>query len=150
MSLHYLTVQDMLWVNLQLTKKVQPFRYADLEEATFYQYGYGESTSVIPQATKFLTGFMKMAPFDDGNAPTALVGCLAFLKINGIELDVPDLATWFGAIKSGSAEALDSIEKVAHEDAHGHHGIIPDVRAAMQDLLKKHDESLQTIVGAAA
>ena len=43
-ALHYLTIQDILWINLQVTKKVQHFNYARLEEGTFYQYGYGRST----------------------------------------------------------------------------------------------------------
>ncbi len=49
-SLKYLTVQDMLWINLQATKKVQHFRYALLEEATYYQYGYGASRQSRPDA----------------------------------------------------------------------------------------------------
>ena len=30
-NLQYLTVQDMLWINLQTTKKVQHFQYAKLD-----------------------------------------------------------------------------------------------------------------------
>lgn len=148
MSLHYLTVQDMLWVSLQLTKKVQGFRFAELEEATFYQYGYGESTSLYPQAAKFLTGFIKKAPFDESNEAIALVGCLGFLKINGVELETADLAAWFRAIENGSAEALAVIEKDAHVDAHAHHGLVPDIRAGLGEILIRHETALQALVGA--
>ena len=34
----------------ELSRKVQHFNYARLEEATFYQYAYGESSNLIPQA----------------------------------------------------------------------------------------------------
>jgi len=30
----YLTVQDMLWIHLQLAKRVEPFDYARVEEGT--------------------------------------------------------------------------------------------------------------------
>lgn len=48
-TLHYLTVQDVLWINLQATRKVQHFNYAKLEEATYCQYAYGESNTLLPK-----------------------------------------------------------------------------------------------------
>ena len=88
-TLNYLTVQDMLWINLQVTKKVNSYHFMKLEEGTFYQYGYGASTDLMSQAARFVKGFAKNAPFADGNDMTALVGFLAFLRINGYQLDLP-------------------------------------------------------------
>jgi len=145
MALHYLTVQDVLWINFRLTKKVQPFRYADLEEATYYQYGYGESLSLFPQAARFLTGFLKKRPLAAGNEGTALIACLGFLKINGFDLDVPNVTEWLRSIESGGAEALASIENSATAAQHEHHDLVPNVRATLDDLLKDFEGPLQTL-----
>src|SRR5690242_2182577 len=66
-NMHYLTVQDMIWINMQVTKKTQPFNYSKLEEATFNQYGYGNSSSVMAQAGRLLAGFASKKPFNNGN-----------------------------------------------------------------------------------
>lgn len=87
-DLVYLTVQDILWINLQVTQKINKFKYNKLEQGTFYQYGYGGSTDVLGQATRFYQGFIKDQPFDDGNEQTALVAFLAFLKLNGYSVAV--------------------------------------------------------------
>src|SRR5581483_12126113 len=72
-TVHYLTVQDVLWINQELTKKECEFKYAQLEEATYYQYGYGKSRDVLKQAGTFLQGFLKMRPFSEGSPQTALI-----------------------------------------------------------------------------
>src|SRR5436309_1228008 len=89
-NLKYLTIQDILWINLQLTKKVQHFNYARLEEATFYQYGYGASRDLPRQAGRFLAGFLKLHPLDAGNEATAFLGCVAFLLLNGRRINIED------------------------------------------------------------
>jgi prophage maintenance system killer protein len=133
-SLHYLTVQDVLWINLQLTKKVQHFNYARLEEAVFYQYAYGDSRTLFPQAARFISGFLKMRPFEAGNEATALVSCLAFLYLNGYTAQ-GDLRGWFDQAKTGKVEA---IEAVAVEDPHAGHTLVPDVRGAIRRVLDEH------------
>src|SRR5437868_2533377 len=102
-SLHYLTVQDILWINLEITKQSLPFDYLRLEEAIFYQYAYGESSMLFPQAARFVRGFVKMHPFEAGNEATAFVGCLAFLKINGFEAkgSGKTMTEWFNLISKG-------------------------------------------------
>jgi len=82
-SLKYLTVQDILWVNFQLTRKSSPFDYAKLEEAVYYQYSYGDSDELVIQAARFLSGFSKQSPFEGANDPTAFVGTMTFLRVNG-------------------------------------------------------------------
>lgn len=130
-SLHYLTVQDILWINLQVTKKVHHFNYARLEEATYYQYAYGKSNTLVPQAARFLSGFLKLHPFESGNEATAFVGCLAFLKVNGYSLDVPseEGAEWFAKISGRATPAREAIEARAKKDEGDHHDM--DVRAAI-------------------
>src|SRR5579862_1825312 len=105
-SLDYLTVQDILWINLQITKKVKHFNFARLEEAVFYQYAYGESNTLFPQAARFVTGFVRMQPFEDGNDATAFVASLAFLKINGYSIKgtTEQLGSWFGSAKGTESQ----------------------------------------------
>jgi death-on-curing protein len=140
-SLHYLTVQDILWINLQVTKKVHHFNYARLEEATFYQYAYGESNTLLPQAARFVGGFVKMRPFEAGNEATALVAFLAFLGINGYTSRATgdDLLSWF---RSGVTD----VEKMAVPDEEGHHTIVPDVRSAVRKVMQRYAEPISELV----
>lgn len=148
-SLHYLTVQDVLWINLQITKKVQHFNYARLEEATYYQYAYGESNTLFPQAERFVSGFVRMHPLDAGNEATAFVACLAFLKINGFSTAVSDerLRAWF-QVALGSASG--AIGEIVEPDADVHHGATPDVRGAIRSVLDQHGAVVDSLAGAAA
>ena len=81
--MRYLTVQDLLWINLQVTQKSNPFEFDKLEESVNYQYGYGGSCDVLAQAENFLSGFKRNAPFSAGNDKTAEVAHRAFLLLNG-------------------------------------------------------------------
>jgi prophage maintenance system killer protein len=146
MALQYLTVQDVLWINLQVTGRPQEFRYADLEEATFYQYAYGESSSLIPQAARFLSGFVKKKPLAAGNEATALVACLAFLKVNGYELRSEDSYAWFASVLKGTHSAQEAIEKDFYEAPRDHHveirEAISEVMADQKDAVAKLSEAL--------
>ena len=75
-AIHYLTVQDILWINHEATREVLPYKYSPLEEATFGQYAYGESSDVISQAARFLSSFGRLRPFEDGNRATAFIAVL--------------------------------------------------------------------------
>ncbi len=148
-SLHYLTVQDVLWINLQVTKKVQRFSYARLEEAVFYQYAYGESNTLLPQAARFVNGFVKMHPFDAGNEATALVALLAFLGINGRPSSVTGevLKSWFGrAVVTVNAEL---VAEIASAESHDHHGI-PDIQATVLEILDRFAEVFNSLPANAA
>jgi len=140
-AIQYLTVQDILWINLQVTGSPQDFRYADLEEATFYQYGYGGSTDLISQAARFLAGFMKKKPLTAGNQETAFLGCLAFLKLNGVDMEIKDWRSWTELVANGSAEAKDAIEKAAVHHESGDHEP-PEVRHVLRDLMSEYAESV--------
>jgi prophage maintenance system killer protein len=86
--LNTLTVQDLLWLNRELTAEEQTFDVNALEEAVYYQFSYGDSTDVARQAARLLIGFVKQAPFKEGNEACALVSTVAFLKMNGYSTDL--------------------------------------------------------------
>jgi hypothetical protein len=116
-SLHYLTVQDILWINLQTTRRVNHFSYARLEEATFYQYAYGESNSLMPQAARFISGFLRM-----------LIAAAAFLVMNGatLELTDHDAESWLNAVADRSfagAQAIARLGGITHGDHHHDHPV---------------------------
>jgi prophage maintenance system killer protein len=140
----YLTVQDILWINTQVTKKTNPFRYADLEEATFYQYGYGVSTNILKQAAHFLKGFMKNAPFGVGDDATAFVAFVAFLELNGYEINLPDreAADWARRIKSGEIAAESAVEKLTQITA-GHHENAP--QECMERALANYPATIEAL-----
>lgn len=150
-SLKYLTVQDMLWINLQATKKVQHFRYAMLEEATYYQYGYGTSHDLAIQAGRFLSGFMKLRPFDAGNVATAFIGCVAFLTMNCARLNLSDedATQWVKKVRSGSARAEESMP-IGDRECHGHPVKVADaVEIAFQCFPNTIDSLLRETEAAA-
>ena len=86
--LRTLTVQDVLWINLQVTGRVNHYSNARLEEATYYQFAYGDSQDLEAQAARLLAGFVRMHPFEAGNEATALGAALSFLRLNGKALTI--------------------------------------------------------------
>ena len=139
-SLQYLTVQDLLWINLQVTGAVQRYDFAKLEEGTFTQYAYGESVNLLPQAASFLKGFAQCAPFERGNQATAWVAFVAFLAINGRHLKLSDAEapTWLTALKA-SPNPAQEIESVT--ESKDHHGEI-DVREQILQALATYKQTL--------
>ncbi len=137
-AIQYLTVQDMLWINLHITKESNAFNYATLEEATFYQYGYGGSHDVLGQAARFLKGFMANAPFaGKGDDLTAFVGCVAFLAMNGYQFEVPraEAGSWIERVKSGQVDVAQAILQLA-KPASDHHA--PSAIDAMKSALASY------------
>jgi prophage maintenance system killer protein len=145
-SLRYLTVQDMLWINLQVTKKVQHFSYAKLEEATFYQYGYGASKDLVVQAGRFLRGFVKLRPLDAGNEATAFVGCAAFLHLNGARLNLTDdeAANWVEKVRSDQIRAEEALP-VVFEHCHGDSPKVADCVREVFDRFPKTVAALTSV-----
>lgn len=145
-TLRYLTVQDVLWINLQVTKKVNHFNYARLEEATFYQYAYGDSNTLIPQSARFLAGFLRMHPIETGNEATAFVALLAFLRINGLSIDLSDedATEWFSRASASSGVAREAISSIVHE-THDHHGELPDVPQMMGEVLADYPLTVSSL-----
>ena len=152
-KLHYLTVQDILWINLQATKKVQHFSYARLEEATFYQYAYGDSNELLSQAGRFLAGFTKMRPLDAGVEATAFLALATFLRINGARLRLEDGtgAAWSRAAAASTEAAREALGAVVEIEPHGgHHDGKPDVRAAVRAVMENYPCTLEDLAVAGA
>lgn len=142
-AMHYLTVQDMIWINHRLTGRVNAFRYDALEEATYFQYGYGPSTDLAAQASRFLQGFAKKAPFDSGNEQTGFVGFVAFLRANGKDLKV----TPSEARRLMEAPPADWIASAPIRDGAPVHGE-PDMRGIIEGVVSEYAETVSA-VGAA-
>ncbi len=126
MALSYLTVQDVINLNLKLTGSTQSFDYAKLEEATYCQYAPGQSTDLAKQGARFLTGFVKMAPFSAGNKACAFAGLVAFLEANGRSLNLLDdeAAAWAVGL-FGDRELAEEAIRERMTDSHLHlvHGV---------------------------
>jgi prophage maintenance system killer protein len=137
MALHYLTVQDMLWINHRVTGKVNAFDYDRLEQGTFLQYGYGKSLDLAKQAAAFLNGFAKKQPFEEGNEATGFVGFVAFLRSNGkdVRLDANQAREW---IASGADADRVAATIVEGEPIHG----TPDVEGIVEEVVEAFAESL--------
>lgn len=120
MALRYLTAQDVLWINLQVTRRVLKFDWVGLEEAVNAQFGYGASLDSVGQATTFVTALLRKAPFEYGNEGTALIALATFLRLNGLRLTVEDgaaadwIRTWGpdSVWATTTAEFADEIEHV--------------------------------------
>lgn len=125
----YLTVQDHLWINFQVTQRKHRFGFAPLEEATYYQYAYGTSTNILAQAARYAVGFPKKAPFASGNEATAFVGLLAFLQLNGYDIHLADAkgASFLEELAAKPAEAEAMISKIARASHHEHHSSVAEV-----------------------
>ena len=127
---------------------MQHFNYARLEEGTFYQYGYGRSTGLLPQAARFLIGFAKLRPFTTGNDATAFVGMLAFLKVNGyiLKLSDSDAVNWVALLGRDGTTPEQALAGIVAEDPEFHPTIAPDVREAVADVITKYPGSVASLV----
>lgn len=137
--IHYLTVQDVLWINHEVSKRVNTFKYAQLEEATFYQYGYGKSEDIIGQAGQFLEGFIKLRPFSSANRATALVSVLTFLQINGCQINLApgEAAEWALRVARKEQKGIDAIRSAVAE-GRGPVALKPVVRTEVHDIMEKY------------
>lgn len=144
-KVHYLTVQDVIWINLQVSHKVNHFQFARLEEATFCQYASGGQPSFETQAARLISGLMRLHPFSAANDATALVACEAFLNLNGHELTInDDLAPqWIGAVIDGQNSAK---EAMAGNTKAVEGEFIGDVRKPIQSALKKFECTVEQLV----
>lgn len=152
-GMQYLTVQDLLWVHLQVTKQVEPFDFARLEDAVYAQYGYGKSTDIFAQAGRFAQELVKKEAFAFGNQPMAFLASLAFLEMNDIHLDLNDGegVRFFDQVLEGQApgDTFRSRVKPEHGDHHGEessHGVVEPI---VLDLVNRFRSTLETLKGRA-
>lgn len=149
MALNYLTVQDLLYINFEVTGGKQAFEFAKLEEAVNYQYAVGKSGDLVAQAARFFRGFVKMAPFASGNEACAFIGLFVFLEANGKSLDLAecDVASWCESVWSGGVEARTAVmEKLVDSHAHEAHGV-PNFAAITEDVIERYAIALSDISG---
>ena len=139
-ALTYLTVQDVLWLNTQITGAPQDFDYARLEDGVFFQYGYGNSLDVPTQAERLLVGLAKKQPFAAGNRATALASTLVFLTLNGFavagDVGLHAESVWSG----GSWTETDAF--------HGDHRLTTS--EASEAVLEAHHDAIWKIAEAEA
>jgi prophage maintenance system killer protein len=145
--IHYLTVQDILWINHEVARRVNDYKFAQLEEATFYQYGYGKSEDVLKQAAGFLTGFIKLRPFSSGNVGTAFISVLAFLKINGYNLAL-DPGNAVGLVQDVAAKKISGAAAISEiVDAERNPvDLKPAIRTEVHDIMERYNHALEKLV----
>ncbi len=144
-KLHYLTVPDLVWVNLQLTKSPQKFSYATLEEAVFYQYAYRDSSNLFAQAARLMVGFAQLSPFAAGNKATSLVATAGFLAFNGYELHVPN-AEWLESVLAEPEEVLVKIEAACQRiHTHMEYGV-PDAKPILRGVMVRHEAVIEELL----
>lgn len=147
-KLRTLTVPDFLWLNQELTKGRQKYSFATLEEGVFYQYGYGQSTDVVGQAARLLTGFAKLNPFEKGSSATALAGTIAFLKMNelNLKLDPSGAKAWVESIWANPSSAASAIAGLVEEHhLHTHHGTAPS-REILGEVIATYGEVFEGLI----
>lgn len=117
--LRYLTVQDMIWINTQVTGQVQRFHFDTLEEVTYSQYGYGTSCDLLGQAARLLVGMIRYKPFADGNLRTAFIAVLTFLAINGyqVHLLAEEAGEWLRQVRECRLQPEEALQQVMRVDA---------------------------------
>lgn len=142
-GLQYLTVQDILFAHFRLTGKPAPFHYDKLEEATFYQYGYGGSSDIVGQAAAFATGFRKLEPFMNSNRAVGFAALIAFLSLNGkaAKLNDDDAYEWFGNVSA--APAREAIEGIL-ADSGAHHA--PSARESIMAAIAAYPGTIQQLI----
>lgn len=145
--LHTLTLQDMLWIHFQIARKVTSYEYAKLEEATFYQYAYGDSTGLAAQAGRFAKGFATLAPFDSANEAVGFVGLVAFMVMNGWRptFEAGAAAVAYASMAAqGSAQAVEA--NFALDPAAGH----VDVKGVVYGVLARYGEAIGSLAAVPA
>jgi death-on-curing protein len=149
-GIHYLTVQDILWINHEVTGEVLPYKFAQLEEATFGQYAYGGSRDVINQAATFLSSFTRLKPFESGNRASAFIAVMAFLALNGysIVLEPARATDWYMRASGRTIDARAAILNAIAEDEPQPLDLRPAVRTVVRDLLKVYGGELEAIENA--
>jgi prophage maintenance system killer protein len=153
MALNYLTVQDVLFLNLRITGKKQPFDTLKLEEAVYYQYASGQSDDLVAQAARFLTGFADKAPFQSGNDACAFAGLLAFLAANGhtLELEDHEAGPWARPLLNDRDKATEAIvERLRADDQHHEAHGVPDWEHICLDVLERFPNTLAAMLEAPA
>ena len=109
--LEYLTPQDILWINLEITGATNELDAELLEEAASHLYSYVKIPNPIYQVGDFLETFLRIHPFNKGNQRTAFISMLAFLTLNGYEFIIPgsEVLMWIKSVEDKRVRGLTAI-----------------------------------------
>jgi len=145
-KLRYLTTQDLLWLNMEITGEPQTYRFDKLEEATAYQYTRGQYDPHT-QAARFALGWRRQRPFHQGNEATGFVATLAFLHANDIPLTLEDgqaLAWWrdLPSDPSSLTQALQGATQAGH--VHAYHNVV-DFKEILLEILAAYPEAVAAL-----
>lgn len=145
-KLRYLTTQDLLWLNMEITGEPQSYRFDKLEEVTAYQYSRGHSDPHA-QAARFALGWRRHRPFHLGNEATGFVATLAFLYANDIPLTLKDdeALSWWRDLPSEPA-ALTEVLRGATQPGHVHayHNVV-DYKEILLDILEAYPKTIAAL-----
>ena len=103
----YLDLDDVLLIHadqIKLFGGASGVRDLGQLKSAIYRPQAGYYDDLIAEAAALWESLAMNHPFVDGNKRTALVGCAAFLYINGLRLTAEDDATWqfiLGAFDAG-------------------------------------------------
>ncbi len=146
-DLHTLTVQDLIWINTQVTKKPQTFDFATLEEATYLQFGYGANGALLERAARLGAGFAKKRPFTIGNDATAFIAMVGFLMINGTTLNLgeEESLAWYQALTHSGDSAKDLVQEKAKVGELHHEGE-PKTGTILQSVLDRFPKTIVALL----
>lgn len=147
-ELNYLTVQDCMWIHRQLTGEEQPWLYDRLEQATFYQYAYGQVVGIVPQSARLLAGFALNSPFPSGNEACSFISFATFVEANGYSLELSDeeALDWVKAVFSNPSEASSMVEgKLVEVEMHSKYGV-PDRQEIVMGLIKRYANTCAALI----
>ncbi|MCZ7579780.1 MAG: Fic family protein [Fimbriimonadaceae bacterium] len=141
----YLTVQDMIWLNLQVTRTPLSFDALALEAATHAQYSYGSNNDILKQAGQLLFAFDRKHPFQRGNEATGFVATVTFLAVNGMFLEIEDEGgvSWYRKAIASASSAEESIRNATHEFESKHEGEIVQVA---RGVMNRYAETTRALV----
>lgn len=148
-ELHHLTVQDVIWIHFQLTRRVEPFRYSEVEEATYAQYCYGKTCTPVEAAARLLCALVKKRPFPTANEALALVAPLALLRLNGYSFSIPDgeALAWLVQTIAEDGSTVERIEGACTRDGHSA-SHATTVQEAVRAVLESYPSTIRGLLDA--
>ncbi|MBX3096511.1 MAG: hypothetical protein KF812_06585 [Fimbriimonadaceae bacterium] len=145
-ELRYLTVPDLLWLNLELTGNPQTYRFDKLEEVCAYQYGRG-TFDPIHQAARLALGWKRQRPFQTGNDACGFVSVHAFLMANDLPVEMDDVsgAAWWSSLPTDSVTLASELRAMSRQGhIHDYHNVV-DYREILGGIIRQYAESLAAL-----
>lgn len=143
--MRYMSVHDLVWIDSVVTGVAPEFQHDNAEACMAAQYGYGNSTDVLGQASALLDTLIRVRPFDQGNVRTAYVATIAFLMMNGrrLRLAPAELAEAVARVASGEQDASAAVEVISEPCS----GSVPvgSVRPLVTRICGEHADALRRL-----